>query len=63
MDFKDKVKKVRAELFLTQEQLSKELGCSFSTVNRWEMGKKQPKFLSIKKFEQFCRNKKIEFKD
>ena len=63
MEFKDKILKVRAELFISQEQLAKELGCSFSTINRWEHGKKQPSFLLQKKFESFCKQKQIIFED
>lgn len=39
MDFGSVVKQVRKELGLSQEQLARELGISFSTVNRWENGK------------------------
>jgi len=33
---------IRAALNLTQEQLARELGVSFATVNRWEAGSSQP---------------------
>ena len=33
---------IRAKLNLTQEQLSKRLGVSFTTVNRWEGGVTKP---------------------
>lgn len=60
MAFKEKVRKVREVLLISQEQLAKELGCSFSTVNRWEQGAK-PSFLLEKKFENFCKSKEIKF--
>lgn len=63
MEFKDKVIKVRGELFISQEQLAKELGCSFSTVNRWENGKKTPSFILEKKFDSFCKQNGISFQD
>ena len=34
MEFKDKVVAVRKKLFITQEQLASELGCTRQTVNR-----------------------------
>lgn len=54
MEFKDKVKAVRAKLFITQGQLAKELGCTLSTVNRWENGRKPPSFILEQKFKKFC---------
>lgn len=36
------VKKLREKLGLTQEQLAQEVGVTFSTINHWENGKRQP---------------------
>lgn len=63
MEFKDKVKAVRARLFITQEQLGKELGCTMTTINRWENGKKPPSFILEEKFKKFCVDNKITFGD
>jgi DNA-binding transcriptional regulator YiaG len=54
MEFKDKVKAVRAKLFITQGKLAKELGCTLSTVNRWENVRKPPSFILEQKFKKFC---------
>ena len=59
MEFKDKVKAVRASLFITQEHLAKELGCTLTTVNRWENGKKLPSFILEQKFKKFCKDNGI----
>jgi DNA-binding XRE family transcriptional regulator len=59
MEFKDKVRAVRARLFLTQGQLAKEFGCTLATVNRWENGKKQPSFILEQKFKKFCKDNGI----
>ena len=61
MEFKDKVLFVRGKLLLTQEELAKEVGCSFASINRWETGKKLPTFLLEKKFEKFCERHGIKF--
>lgn len=61
MEFKDKVKAVRAQLFITQEQLAKELGCTLITVNRWEKGIKTPSFILEEKFKKFCKDNIITF--
>lgn len=63
MTFADKVKYVRAELIISQTELAKLIGVSFSTINRWETGKLGPSFLAEKKFEAFCKNKNIVFKE
>lgn len=63
MEFKDKVKTVRARLFITQELLAKELGCTVTTVNRWENGKKPPSFILEEKFKKFCADSGIKFDD
>ena len=63
MLFQDKVKQVRKHLNLSQEGLARELGVSFSTVNRWETGKKEPSALGSKAFYEFCTSKKIVFAD
>ena len=33
---------LREKLGMTQEQLAREVGVSFKTVNRWERGKSKP---------------------
>ena len=63
MTFADKVKIVRAKLFLSQEKLAKEIGVSQMTVARWETQGIDPQFISEKKFEAFCRKKGIEFEE
>lgn len=63
MEFKDKVKALRAKLFITQTQLGNELGCTLTTINRWESGKKAPSFSLKEKFKKFCADKGIKFDD
>ena len=48
------VKEVRRQLALSQEDLARELGVSFATVNRWENGKSQPSKLAKAQFDNFC---------
>jgi DNA-binding XRE family transcriptional regulator len=63
MEFKDKVKAVRAKLLITQEQLGKELGCTMATVNRWENGKKPPSFILEETFKKFCADNNMKFEE
>ncbi|MEM9398723.1 MAG: helix-turn-helix transcriptional regulator [Verrucomicrobiota bacterium] len=60
--FSDTVKSVREKLGISQEDLARELGISFSTVNRWENGKTTPSRLAQKSFDTFCIGMKKEGK-
>lgn len=61
MSFTEKVKLVRAELKLSQEDLARKLGVSFATINRWGNGSYNPSRLAKKAFEDFCINKNLNF--
>lgn len=52
-EFVYKIKSLREQLRISQEDLAKELGVSFATVNRWENNKTQPSKLARKQLEQF----------
>lgn len=54
MTFGEKVKQVREKLNLSQEELAKELGVSFATINRWEKGHTHPTYETLQRFEKFC---------
>ena len=61
MDFAEKVKFVRSQLKLSQEELAHELGVSVATINRWENGNYQPSRLAKKAFEDYCKENDIVF--
>ena len=42
-------------------ELAKELGVSFSTINRWETGKVIPTRKAVIAFEIYCESKQIFF--
>lgn len=48
------VKKIRKQLGLSQEDLARELGVSFATVNRWENGQARPSKLAKAQLNAFC---------
>jgi DNA-binding transcriptional regulator YiaG len=58
------VKEVRRQLDLSQEDLARELGISFATVNRWENGQVKPSKLAKAQLNKFCakmiRQKKLK---
>lgn len=59
MEFSEKLRKVREILGLSQENLARELGVSFATINRIEKGKSLPCYNTAKRFEDFCKKNKI----
>lgn len=63
MTFAEKVKYVRAELLLSQEDLANKIGVSFATVNRWETKGIEPQFLTQTRFEKFCQEQGINFEE
>ena len=63
MSFAEKVKLVRTELKISQEDLARERGVSFATINRWENGSYNPSRLAKKAFEDFCEKRTINFSE
>lgn len=59
MQFSEKVKLVRQKLMLSQEDLARELGISFATVNRWENSKTEPNYIKQRLFHDFCKKHNI----
>jgi DNA-binding transcriptional regulator YiaG len=59
-EFSAIVKEIRTTLEMSQEDLAREIGVSFATVNRWENSKTHPSKLAKKQFEFFCEWKRSE---
>ena len=55
------IKEIRLKSLLSQADFAKEVGVSFSTVNRWENGKAIPNFKDLKKLKEFCERNQIDF--
>jgi len=53
-DYPALVKEIRRQLALSQEDLARELGVSFATVNRWENSKAKPSKLARGQLDAFC---------
>ena len=53
-----KIREIRLEMGLTQEQFAAKLGVSFPTVNRWENQKAKPSPLAIQKLQKLFSNYK-----
>lgn len=63
MRFAEAVRDIRQSCFLSQDSFAKELGISFSTVNRWETGKTIPNCVQMKKIAEFCKSNNISYQD
>ena len=61
MEFNKVVKDIRIKALLSQEAFAKEIGVSFSTVNRWEMGKAKPRYDALTRIKAFCEKNEIPF--
>ncbi len=57
-DYPSMVKEVRRQLALSQEDLARELGVSYATVNRWENGQSKPSKLARAQLNAFCERMK-----
>ncbi len=45
---------VRQQLAMSQEDLARQLGVSYATVNRWENGHSRPSKLAVAQLSAFC---------
>ena len=61
MTCSEEIEKIRQKCFLSQEALGRELGVSFSSINRWESGKTKPNMSAMKKIKDFCEVQNIDF--
>ena len=61
MLFSDEIKKLRKKLLLSQTAFAQEIGVSYTTVNRWEMGRAKPSYKTLKAIDEYCRKNNIEF--
>ena len=53
-DYPSLVKEVRRQLSISQEDLARELGVSYATVNRWENSQARPSKLARAQLDAFC---------
>lgn len=61
MKFADEIKNLRRKCLLSQTDFAKEIGVSFSTVNRWETGKSKPNYKALKRIAEYCEKNSIDF--
>ena len=60
MDWAKVIKEIRLTCIISQEDFAKELGVSFTTVNRWEKGKSQPSYKAQKLIDMYCKKNNVD---
>ena len=61
MTFADAILKLRSERRLSQTQLAKELGVSYTSVIRWENGRSLPTKMMLLVIRRYCEEHHLEF--
>ena len=61
MNYADQIKKIRADLLITQEELASMLKVTFATVNRWEKGRHEPSMRQKRALRDLCQKKKVKW--
>ena len=57
------IRRIREELLLTQEELAKEMGVSYATIQGWEQKKRTPGIKYKRKIIEFCKQKNINIEE
>ena len=61
MKFSQAIFHLRESLGLTQMAFAKELGVSFTSVNRWENEVQKPSSLAVKMLKAYCKERGLAF--
>ena len=62
-NYKDALVELRLKLNVSQEELAKLLGVSFSSVNRWENGRHEPTKIAKAKLKKMFKENGIGMED
>ncbi len=62
-NFSDAIIQLRVKLNVSQTELAKLLGVSFSSINRWEKGKFAPTIIAREKLKVLFKENQIELKE
>lgn len=60
MEWAKVIKEIRTACLLSQKDFAKELGVSFTTVNRWETGKSKPSYKALKLIDDYCKKNAVD---
>jgi ribosome-binding protein aMBF1 (putative translation factor) len=63
IDYPSAIRKLRAKLNLSQQDLAKMLGVAFTSVNRWENGHHEPTIIAKEKLKELFKIHNIELEE
>ena len=63
MTLSQKVRYIRAERLLSQQECADAVGVSYSTVSRWEREHRKPQAKAIGKLMIWCKNNGVDLSD
>ncbi|MBQ4099410.1 MAG: helix-turn-helix transcriptional regulator [Clostridia bacterium] len=63
MTLSQKVRYIRAERLLSQQEFADAVGVSYSTVSRWEREHRKPQAKAIGKLMIWCKNNGVDLSD
>ena len=62
-DYPGAIRKLRAKLNISQQELADMLGFSFPSVNRWENGHYEPSIIAKVKLEELLNQNNIDLRE
>ena len=62
-DYPNAIRKLRAKLNISQQELADMLGVSFPSVNRWENGHYEPTIIAKVKLEELFKENSIDVEE
>ncbi len=63
IDYPNVIRKLRAKLNISQQELANLLGVSFPSVNRWENGHYEPTIIAKVKLNELFKENNIEVEE
>ena len=63
MTYSQQIKKIRADLLVTQTELAEMLGVTFATINRWEREHHEPSIKQKRAIRDFAKKHKVKLED
>lgn len=63
VDYPNAIRKLRAKLNISQQELADFLGVSFPSVNRWENGHYEPTIIAKVKLEELFKENSIDVEE
>lgn len=63
VDYPNAIRKLRAKLNISQQELADLLGVSFPSVNRWENGHYEPTLIAKVKLEELFKEHHIDVEE